>query len=378
MHALISLWCVYMANKKFTVLIYTLGTIGESVYTTIDKLADLFDLKSNLRILVGKFSTNLNVRLKTLIDQYGFKELVVPDDKVSKFSQLFPNMQIIRVTQAIAKADYIIDCTKKGEENVPLYGDKPHVLQGSEVLPTHQKFIGTINADKVLDADKITCLSCNSHATAGVIAPLLKYLDDLFVIYVRRAGDPGDEKGIPGTHLEKPAHGSFGCHQIEDPWVLFQEEGLVKEHQVASGVALKVSNNFTHTLICKMKLSAEGKTQLGGTNERIRDAITKIFEKEPMVGFTGEFDSNIITEHGRRRGWIAGGWGQYAFLNPETIHVTDNSVSFSAFVLQDRNVCIDNAYLVIARAQQTLGKPVISFSDFVTKMVEAGLIPKWV
>ena len=50
MNALISLWCVYMANKKFTVLIYTLGTIGESVYTTIDRLADLFDLKSDLHI----------------------------------------------------------------------------------------------------------------------------------------------------------------------------------------------------------------------------------------------------------------------------------------------------------------------------------------
>ena len=137
-----------MTRKKFTVLIYTLGTIGESVYATLDKIAGLFDLESDLRILIGKFSTKRNVRLRTIINLYGFKELVVPDERVTNFSQAFPGIQIIPVSQAISEADLIIDCTKKGRDNVKLYGKTPHVLQGSEVLSSHQKFIATINADK--------------------------------------------------------------------------------------------------------------------------------------------------------------------------------------------------------------------------------------
>ncbi|MFX0092081.1 MAG: hypothetical protein ACFFBD_10000 [Candidatus Hodarchaeota archaeon] len=366
-----------MTDNKFTVLIYTLGTIGEAVYTTLDRLVDLFGLKADMRIYIGKFSTKLNVRLKTLMDQFGFQDLVVPDEKVSEFRKILPDTQIIAVTNALKEADFVIDCTKRGRENVDLYGNTPHVLQGSEVLPSHDKFIGTINAAKVIDSQKITCLSCNSHATAGVLEPMLKYIDNAFVIYARRAGDPGDAKAIPGTHLEKPGYGMYGCHQVEDPWELFKEEGLIG-NQKASGVAIKVSNNFTHTLIFRLTLTEDGKNQLGATDEEVGDGIIKIFEKESSIGFTGEFDSNIMVEHARRRGWIAGGWGQYAFLNPATVHVGGNSVSFSVFVLQDRNVSLDNAYLAIAKAQRKLGKRVVSFDDFMEKVTEAGLLPKWV
>jgi hypothetical protein len=250
------------------------------------------------------------------------------------------------VRDLLGSVDYLFDCRKEGAalRDRELYLALPHLrasAQGSET-GFGPPFVGGINPGAATGARLVQIASCNTHATATLLAvlagPRLDNLDEADLVCVRRCEDLGGRERLVGASVvARHRDRDHGTHHATDAARVFATLDLapaITSSDVTTPTQLMHAVRF-HLRLRQPSSAAE---------------LVAAIEAEPRLATTGKFDSHRVFELGRRYGF-QGRLYAHAIVVANDLHVRDRSVRGWAFVPQEGNTLLSTleAFLLQTR-----------------------------
>lgn len=253
----------------------------------------------------------------------------------------------------LRSVDYVFDCRKDGaacrdrERYLALRNLRGACAQGSEAgfgVP----FVGGVNAAALAGARLVQVASCNTHATASLLAALggpgLARLEEADLVCVRRCEDLGGRERLVGASVvSRHREGAHGTHHAADAARVFATVGLAP---IVCSSDVTTPSQLTHTVRFHARLRAP----------RTAAEVAADFAAQPRLATTGKFDSNRVFELGRRYGF-QGRLYAHAIVVASDLLVTARSSGGSvrgwAFVPQEGNTLLSTleAFLWQTRAR---------------------------
>jgi glyceraldehyde-3-phosphate dehydrogenase (NAD(P)) len=249
--------------------------------------------------------------------------------------------------ELLRSVDYVFDCRKEGAalRDRELYLGQTHLrgvsAQGSET-GFGPPFVGGINPGAAAGARLVQIASCNTHATATLLAtlggPRLDNLEEADLVCVRRCDDLGARERLVGASVvarhRDPEHGT---HHATDAARVFATLDLAP---AVTSSDVTTPTQLMHAVRFHVRLR----------EARTAQQLTAALAAEPRLGTTGKFDSNRVFELGRRYGF-QGRLYAHAVVVASDLHVRDRSVRGWAFVPQEGNTLLSTleAFLLQTR-----------------------------
>jgi glyceraldehyde-3-phosphate dehydrogenase (NAD(P)) len=243
--------------------------------------------------------------------------------------------------------DYVFDCRKEGAafRDRAFYASLPHLrgvsAQGSET-GFGPPFVSGINPGAAAGAALIQIASCNTHATATLLATLagpgLANLEEADLVCVRRCEDLGGRERLVGASVvarhRDPRHGT---HHATDAARVFATLNLAPE---ITSSDVTTPSQLMHAVRFHVRLR----------QPRTGVELLAALEAEPRLATTGKFDSNRVFELGRRYGF-QGRLYAHAVVVASDLHVRGHAVRGWAFVPQEGNTLLSTleAFLLQTR-----------------------------
>jgi glyceraldehyde-3-phosphate dehydrogenase/erythrose-4-phosphate dehydrogenase len=249
--------------------------------------------------------------------------------------------------ELLAAVDYVFDCRKEGAalRDRELYLAQAHLrgvcAQGSET-GFGPPFVAGINPGAAAGARLVQIASCNTHATATLLAtlggPRLENLEDADLVCVRRCEDLGGRERLVGASVvarhRDPEHGT---HHATDAARVFATLDLTP---TVTSSDVTTPSQLMHTLRFHLRLR----------EPRTVTQLTASLEAAPHLATTAKFDANKLFELGRRYGF-QGRLYAHAVVVANDLHVRGPSVRGWAFVPQEGNTLLSTleAFLLQTR-----------------------------
>jgi len=253
------------------------------------------------------------------------------------------------VTEAAVEAllksvDYVFDCRKEGaalrdrERYLALPNLRGASAQGSET-GFGPPFVGGINPDAVRDARLVQIASCNTHATATLLAALggpgLHNLEEADLVCVRRSEDLGSRERLVGASVvARHRDTEHGTHHAADAARVFATVGL---HPVLASSDVTTPSQLMHAVRFHLRLRGAV------------DAVA-LLGQHPHLATTAKFDSNRVFELGRRYGF-QGRLYAHAVVVINDLHRRGASVRGWAFVPQEGNTLLSTLEAFLLQTQ---------------------------
>jgi len=251
------------------------------------------------------------------------------------------------VRELLASVDYVFDCRKEGaalrdrELYLTLTNLRGASAQGSE-SGFGPPFVGGINPGAVAGERLVQIASCNTHATATLLAtlagPRLANLEEADLVCVRRCDDLGGRERLVGASVvARHRDAEHGTHHATDAARVFATLGLspaVTSSDVTTPTQLMHAVRF-HLRLRQPRTAAELGAGLAAA---------------PRLATTAKFDSNRVFELGRRYGF-QGRLYAHAVVVANDLHVRGCAVRGWAFVPQEGNTLLSTleAFLLQTR-----------------------------
>jgi len=251
------------------------------------------------------------------------------------------------VHDLLGAVDYVFDCRKEGAalRDRALYASLTHLrgvsAQGSET-GFGPPFVGGINPQAAAGARLVQIASCNTHATASLLAalagPELGNLEEADLVCVRRSEDLGGHERLVGTSVvvrhRDPRHGT---HHATDAARVFATLDLAPE---ITSSDVTTPSQLMHAVRFHLRLR----------ETRTAAQLVAALDAEPRLATTGKFDSNRVFELGRRYGF-QGRLYAHAVVVTSDLHVRGPAVRGWAFVPQEGNTLLSTleAFLLQTR-----------------------------
>jgi glyceraldehyde-3-phosphate dehydrogenase/erythrose-4-phosphate dehydrogenase len=238
--------------------------------------------------------------------------------------------------ELLASVDYVFDCRKEGAalRDQELYLGLSHLrgvsAQGSET-GFGPPFVGGINPRSAAGARLVQIASCNTHATATLLAALggpgLANLEEADLVCVRRCEDLGARERLVGASVvarhRDPEHGT---HHAADAARVFATLDLAPS---ITSSDVTTPTQLMHALRFHLRLR----------DARTHEQVATALREEWRLATTGKFDSNRVFELGRRYGF-QGRLYAHAVVVVNDLHVRDRVVRGWAFVPQEGNTLL--------------------------------------
>lgn len=243
----------------------------------------------------------------------------------------------VRVVRTMpGSVDYVFDCRKEGAalRDRELYLGMPHLrgasAQGSEA-GFGTPFVGGINARAIVGARLVQIASCNTHATATLLAalggPRLEELEEADLVCVRRCEDLGSRERLVGASVvARHRHPDHGTHHAADAARVFATLDLAPR---ITSSDVTTPSQLMHTVRFHLRLK----------QPRALAQVVAALQRRPQLATTGKFDSNRVFELGRRYGF-QGRLYAHAIVVASDLLVRDSSVRGWAFVPQEGNTLL--------------------------------------
>ncbi len=269
-----------------------------------------------------------------------FKELLAPDG----FSPSYT------FTQALNKADVVIDCTDKGiarklkqEYYQNTTGKFGFVAQGSETGFGKPFAFGINDQALIPKTDKfVQVVSCNTHQVLCLLKTLAfdpankeEWNFDNLVrarfYLARRASDISQSESIVGAEAGKPSDLKYGSHQGADAARVLATI-TEKEFDIHT-VADTFNNSFMHVVNFEVTL-----------REKVtKKEVERRFRKNPLTAVTYEMTNNQVFGTGRDHGHYGRILNQTVVCLP-TLEViaNDHEIHGRCFTPQDGNALLSS------------------------------------
>ena len=182
----------FIVQPKYIILINGYGTIGAKVATAARK-AGFF-------VMATARSVKIDSRDAFLKDY----PIVLSDTKNAADFEKAGMAVVGSLLDALPGVDVVVDATpaKVGAKNLEdIYSKFPHlrvIFEGGEKAAAGvQSFSSSSNYDSVRKSQIVRVVSCNTTAMARIYGAIAEKFVDLVIdnLAIRRASDPGDEKG---------------------------------------------------------------------------------------------------------------------------------------------------------------------------------------
>jgi len=320
-----------------TILIIGTGTIGEPLIGLFCTHAKDFGIDE---ILFHKRTPLKTDRSKVLSLQKRGALLCVDKSTRTSFRALGIEPKYT-LTEAMNKADVVIDCTPCGNKNKEAWyrhqdWTKGFIAQGSEKGFGKPYAFGINDSALMPEMDRyIQVVSCNTHNLAAIIQVLAATstgyngIREANFLCIRRANDISQVKGFMpsptvGGHNDK----KFGTHHAADAHRLLSTNG----HDVKMfSSALKLNTQYMHTIYFNIEM----KDALD--LESIQDQI----DLSPRIAWTHKKSANEVFSFGRDHGHYGRILNQTVFCLP-SLSVVGNKVVGFCFTPQDGNSLVSS------------------------------------
>jgi len=261
--------------------------------------------------------------------------------------------RIVRATTAAANADllasvgYVFDCRKDGAARrdrgryLEIGSLRGASAQGSEDgfgVP----FVGGVNPGAVTGARLVQIASCNTHATATLLAamagPALEHLEEADLVCVRRCEDLGGRERLVGASVvSRHRDAQAGTHHAADAARVFATLGLAP---VVTSSDVTTPSQLMHAVRFNLRFRAP----------RAAADVVADLSARSRLATTGKFDSNRVFELGRRYGF-QGRLYAHAIVVADDLMVSGRTVKGWAFVPQEGNTLLSTleAFLLQTR-----------------------------
>jgi glyceraldehyde-3-phosphate dehydrogenase (NAD(P)) len=261
--------------------------------------------------------------------------------------------RVVRATTPAAETDlfasvgYVFDCRKDGaavrdrHRYLDLAGGRAASAQGSETgfgVP----FVGGVNPGAVIGARLVQIASCNTHATATLLAALggpdLAGLEEADLVCVRRCEDLGGRERLVGASVvSRHRDADHGTHHAADAVRVFATLGLAP---VVTSSDVTTPSQLMHAIRFNVRLRAA----------RAAADIVADLSAHPRLATTAKFDSNRVFELGRRYGF-QGRLYAHAVVVANDLVISGRTVKGWAFVPQEGNTLLSTleAFLLQTR-----------------------------
>lgn len=321
-----------------TVLIIGTGTIGEPLIGLFCTHAKdfgigevIFHKRTPLKTDRSKVSSLLKRGAKLAVDmgsKSAFRELGIEPTYT--------------FTQAMDKADVVIDCTPCGNKNKELWyrsyenNTKGFIAQGSEKGFGKPYAFGINDSALEPGIDKyIQVVSCNTHNLAVIIQTLAaassgyEWIQEANFLCIRRANDISQVKGfMPSPTIGEHKDKKFGTHHAADAYRLLSTNG----HAVKMfSSALKLNTQYMHTIYFTVEM--KNKIEL--------PSIQNQMIMNPRVAWTHKKSANEVFSFGRDHGHYGRILNQTVFCLP-SLNVSGNRVTGFCFTPQDGNSLVSS------------------------------------
>jgi|TARA_Y100000310_G_scaffold345507_1_gene465784 glyceraldehyde-3-phosphate dehydrogenase (NAD(P)) len=239
------------------ILVIGTGTIGEPLIGLLGRLKK----KLGIDELVFHKRTPLVyeiAKVNSLVARGA--QLAVDDERWDGFKDIghWPRWKF---SEALQRADVVIDCTPAGNENKDKFykdlarlsgGGKTFIAQGSE-KNFGAPYAWGVNDASLLKAKHqfIQVVSCNTHAISRILLSLTKNDESKIIssdfVCIRRANDASQNAGfIPAPTAGMHSDSTHGTHHARDVSDLFQTRSSYEVPIFSS--ALKVNSQYMHVV----------------------------------------------------------------------------------------------------------------------------------
>ena len=308
------------------------GTIGEPL---IGLLADYREAFGIDEVTFHKRTPFLEERGKISDLERRGAVLATNLDKKPRFEELGHKPQW-GATEAIARADVVIDCTPAGLSNkehhyMEAEGPVGFMAQGSE-FGFGKMYARGIN-DEALDRGKdkfLQVVSCNTHNISALIKTLamtdgFSHLENGRFTCLRRANDISqDDSFVPSPTAGVHNDDRFGTHHARDAHHLFMTLG--HDLPVFSS-AMKLNTQYMHSMWFSLTLD----------RETTRDEAIDLLKANKRIALTHRNSANSIFSFGRDHGYFGRILNQ-AVIPVESLTVRDgHEIVGFCFTPQDGN-----------------------------------------
>lgn len=316
-----------------------------------------------MRVLVvgaGNLGTTLTNLLLAHREPLGIEEILVrkvreplPFDAPDLTQLANRGASIVRATtevdvrRLLASVDYVFDCRKEGAalKDRALYLSLDNLrgvsAQGSET-GFGAPFVGGINPTAAAGARLVQIASCNTHATATLLATLggrrLENLEEADLVCVRRCDDLGARERLVGASVvARHRDAQHGTHHATDAARVFATLDLAP---AVTSSDVTTPTQLMHAVRFHLRLRSP----------RTTAQLVSALEERPHLATTTKFDSNRVFELGRRYGF-QGRLYAHAVVVANDLHVRGHAVRGWAFVPQEGNTLLSTleAFLLQTR-----------------------------
>jgi len=353
--------------KKKDIMVVGTGTIGEPL---IGLLCDFRDNLGIGDILFHKRSP-LNYerpKVNSLISRGA--RLVVDEGDIDKFLGLGQEPSFT-MTNALEKADIVIDCTPAGNENKKMFyevlsenSNKIFIAQGSE------KHFGVPYAhginDKALSKLRpnfIQVVSCNTHNVSSLLKTLDPTLENTLssdFVCIRRSNDISQEKGFsPSPTVDAHSDKFYGTHHAQDAVDLLLTVNQARPMPVFSS-SMKLNTQYMHSIRFKIRLKGV----------YTREVLLRRIHENKFFATTKKSDAGRVFSFGRDHGYY-GRLLNHGVLVEDTFHTYTPIMSGETYVTgfcftpQDGNSLLSSvaATMISTRSEHAYEDAMKSFDD---------------
>ncbi len=341
-----------MANNVVHVI--GTGTIGEPLTGLLCDHREDFGISEVVFHKRTPLKTDRS-KVLDLVERRGAK-LAVDENRVDAFKEMGMEPTYVH-TEALEKADVILDCTPVGNKNKEeLFGKyldntKGFIAQGSE-FGFGKMYARGINDNALIPGEDrfLHVVSCNTHNLA-VICQTIGFppeefdkekpaslgntanLDSARFLCLRRANDTSqDANFVPSPQVNAHKDAQFGTHHARDLWHLYKTLNIDLPNVFSS--ALKVNTQYMHTIHFSLRLKKP--TSLKAIRENIW--------RNDRLAETWKVSVNSVYSFGRDHGHFGRILNQTVFCIP-SLHVSNNGKEVTGFCFtpQDGNPLLSTA-----------------------------------
>lgn len=284
-------------------------------------------------------------------------KLAVPQESWESFLKLLEDKHLepdYTFTQALNRADIIVDCTDKGiaREFKKKYYEKTvrklgFIAQGSE-KGFGKPYALNVN-DSALEPGRdnfLQIVSCNTHQVLVLLKTLAldpentgKFNYDNLIrarFYLgRRASDISQSESTVGVEVGEPTDPNYGSHQGADAMRVLRTLGEVNLDIHAAADIL--NNSFMHTIY--FSVMTKGFTT--------KEEVEKRFRENPLTAVTYRNTNNQIFSGGRDRGNYGRILNQTVVCLPSIEVLGGHEVIGRCFTPQDGNALLSSVAAVL-------------------------------
>ncbi len=234
-------------------------------------------------------------QIKQLVGQGAI--LCTDEEKFEGFKKLGLDPAYTR-TEAIARADVIIDCTPAGLKGKPLYEEfagkgKLFLAQGSE-KGFGDPYARGINESSLNKQEFVQIVSCNTHNIAVVLDTLSRIgkIYDSHFVCIRRSNDISQDTGMsPSIQVNKHSDTAMGTHHGRDVFDLFLS---AQRSMPVYSSACKIGTQYMHTIQFNIALFEV---------EEVRESMVEAaFRENRKVAITNKMSAHKVFSFGREYG----------------------------------------------------------------------------